>query len=472
MTDRIYVTYTPTTARGAYHTTIHYERTDSAGKVLKHVTIEGQPENLKEMSASDKAIGVVEEAFRKSDSPSRFGRIDAYVDQEPSNDPNASHEIIAEGDDLSANLTRMQLFAQGVNRAGFAYRGQGQNSNSFASAALRAGELPPATGVAHDPAGPPGELGEFFAPGLNEPLNAPIGPSREAADVGRRWFDNRFGKWGSIPAGTGPLRPPDRSESFDKRSGNWGSVPASLSGDTSSPVLRALEHLRSAAPGGVVSTSAQGSPLPTRKLPVNEVAFGDRSGNAPGASSPDAYPHVRRISSAFPGITPPDPVQPVPPPEPGGPLGVFSGKPPPLGTTPLPFENLLNIANAFGSGDGFGLLAGLVSRNPTQSEPLRQIADSILERRLGRRTYSVSPAPAYDRGAAVAPLVPSDDANFSGGLLGRFAALAGIDQNQPTTPLDDDEEQANLRALDETLSSTGNIRDAVALYKARKASQR
>ncbi|MDX6709474.1 MAG: hypothetical protein QOH96_490, partial [Blastocatellia bacterium] len=80
---------------------------------------------------------------------------------------------------LSANLARMQLFAQGVNRAGFAYRGQRQNSNSFASAALQAGELRPATGVAHDPAGRPGELSEFFAPGLNEPLRAPIGPSRE-----------------------------------------------------------------------------------------------------------------------------------------------------------------------------------------------------------------------------------------------------------------------------------------------------
>jgi hypothetical protein len=75
MTDRIYVTYTPTTAPGTYHTTIHYERTDSTGNVVKHVIIEGQPENLDELGASDKATGVVEETFRKDDGPSHFGRI-------------------------------------------------------------------------------------------------------------------------------------------------------------------------------------------------------------------------------------------------------------------------------------------------------------------------------------------------------------------------------------------------------------
>ena len=70
------------------------------------------------------------------------------------------------------------------------------------------------------------------------------------------------------------------------------------------------------------------------------------------------------------------------------------------------------------------------------------------------------------------PLAPSDDPNFSGGLLGRFAALAGIDPqnpNQPAPPLDDEQEQADMRALDARLSNSGNIRDAVALYKARKS---
>jgi hypothetical protein len=64
MADRIYVTYTPTTAPGSYHTAIHYERTDPAGNVVQHFFIEAKPEKLDQLSASDKAIGVIEEAFR------------------------------------------------------------------------------------------------------------------------------------------------------------------------------------------------------------------------------------------------------------------------------------------------------------------------------------------------------------------------------------------------------------------------
>jgi hypothetical protein len=69
------------------------------------------------------------------------------------------------------------------------------------------------------------------------------------------------------------------------------------------------------------------------------------------------------------------------------------------------------------------------------------------------------------------PFVSSDDANYSGGLLGMFAALAGSDPNQPAPP-DDEQEQVNLRALEDRLTSSGNIRDAVALYNARQASRR
>src|SRR3981081_4219232 len=158
-------------------------------------------------------------------------------------------------------LARMQLFAHGVNRAGFAYRGDHQNSNSFASAALQAGELPLATGVAHDPTAPPGELLDFFAPGLNEPLKSPIGLNREAVDVPRDSFDKRIGKWGSVPASIARLPPSDGPESFDARFGNWASVPAGASDDTRSPVLRALQkYRRSAAPAGSGSPSGQGGP--------------------------------------------------------------------------------------------------------------------------------------------------------------------------------------------------------------------
>jgi hypothetical protein len=90
------------------------------------------------MGVSDKIDGVAKEMFRKDAGSSRFGRIDARVlEQKPGEVPNAPYEVIAEGDDLSANLARMQLFVHGLNVAGFAYRGDRQNSNSFAAAANR-----------------------------------------------------------------------------------------------------------------------------------------------------------------------------------------------------------------------------------------------------------------------------------------------------------------------------------------------
>ena len=215
------------------------------------------------LSAPEKVDGVAKEVFRTDDAPSHFGRIDAHVlDRSPDEVPHAPYEEIAEGDDLSANLARMRLFAHGVNGNGFAYRGDRQNSNSFASAALQAGELPPATGVAQDPAGRPGELLEFFAPGLNEPLTS------------SDWSTSRAGR------GRAPLRSTNASEngdllrqerswhplvgdpdSLNGRFGNWLSGPFGKLGDTRSPVLRALEEYRtSAAPDGPASISAQELP--------------------------------------------------------------------------------------------------------------------------------------------------------------------------------------------------------------------
>jgi hypothetical protein len=399
MTDRIYVTYTPTTAPGTYHTTIHYERTGPAGDAVEHVTIEAEPENLKKLSASDKAIGVVEEASRRDDGPSRFGRIDAHVrEHKTSHDSNAPYEIIAEGDDLSANLARMRLFAHAVNGAGFAYRGDRQNSNSFAGAALRAGELPPATGVAHDPVGPPGELQEFFAPGLNEPLRAPIGPRREPGEVARRWFDERFEKWASVPAGKALPPAAGEPDSFNGRFGNWMSVPFGRLGDTRSPVLRALEKYRtSAVPDGPVPTSAQGLPAASAARPAGkggvlgrfmedgvitpagtvssslpgptaneDSAFDGGSENAPGGPRPARY-QLRRVSSASPDVTPRALGQPVIPPQSAPPPGIFSGEP----IMPLPHAvwGLPDKSGASPRDAWSDFLAGLSRRNPEELPP-------------------------------------------------------------------------------------------------------
>jgi hypothetical protein len=55
-----------------------------------------------------------------------------------------------------------------------------------------------------------------------------------------------------------------------------------------------------------------------------------------------------------------------------------------------------------------------------------------------------------------------------------YAALAGTDAQDPNQPAppDDAQEQANIQALEDRLTGSGNINDAWALYEARKASRR
>jgi hypothetical protein len=431
MADRIYVTYTPTTAPGSYHTAIHYERTDPAGNVIQHFVIEAKPEKLDQLSALDKATGVIEEAFRNDDGPSRFGRINATVNEmEASDDPNVPYENIAEGEDLSENFARMQLFAHGFNRAGFAYRGDHQNSNTFAGAALRAGELPPATGVAHDPAGPPGELLEFFAPGSNEPLRAPIGQhsSFEPARSPVQKYARSAAPNGS--ASTSAQGAPPATPAFQPDIAGKGAVPVlSRVGKFIGNSL--ITPAEAASPSRPLS---QGPTAPN--LPSEESAFGDRPENAPGGPRPDTYPRLRsrRVSSAFPDIAPHHPNQPVPPSDPGPPLGIFSGKPMSLSPLPPSVWGLPDNSDASGNGDWFNFLAGIASRNPTPPAPPPPTAGSKPARYLSRRTVDQSQASVFDTGAPAVPFVPSDDPNFSGGLLGRLVALMGIDPQNPTPP--------------------------------------
>jgi hypothetical protein len=122
MADRIYVTYTPTGVPGSFHTAIHYQRTGQHGDVIEHLIIEAGPEN-KDLSPPEKIIGAIEEAMREGDEPSRFGSIQAKIRERraadlteaASDDPNAPYEVIAEANDLSENVARMQLYALGFN---------------------------------------------------------------------------------------------------------------------------------------------------------------------------------------------------------------------------------------------------------------------------------------------------------------------------------------------------------------------
>jgi hypothetical protein len=202
------------------------------------------------------------------------------------------------------------------------------------------------------------------------------------------------------------------------------------------------------------------------------ASIGSSDDVAASAANPDPR-LVNRVRNSTPGsVGPLNAKQPPPTQQIGRPLGIFTGKPMPSWTTPPPLGGLRNSFSTAGNNDGFNLLAGLVSRNPTPPEPPPQIADSIPERRLGRRTYGVSPASIFDTGAPAAPFVSSGDANYTGGLLGMFAALDGSDPSKPAPSPDEEQEQANLQALEDRLTSTGNINDAWALYKARIASQR
>lgn len=74
-------------------------------------------------------------------------------------------------------------------------------------------------------------------------------------------------------------------------------------------------------------------------------------------------------------------------------------------------------------------------------EPPQQGVESNPVQLLSRQILSPA-APAFDLGSNPAPLVPSGDPNFSP---------------------DDDQELADIRALNARLSNSGNIWDAVAL---------
>jgi hypothetical protein len=57
--------------------------------------------------------------------------------------------------------------------------------------------------------------------------------------------------------------------------------------------------------------------------------------------------------------------------------------------------------------------------------------DAYLEYLKRQNASQLLPASAADSSAPAAPLVPSDDANFAGGLLGRLMTMADIDPQNP-----------------------------------------
>jgi hypothetical protein len=106
----------------------------------------------------------------------------------------------------------------------------------------------------------------------------------------------------------------------------------------------------------------------------------------------------------------------------------------------LPLGGLSDNSDRSGEGNFLDFLAGLARPSPSPTPPPTS-AGGIPVRVLRRSIAGQPQASAFDAAAPFAPLSPSDDAIFSGGLLGRLAAMAGLDpQNaaQPAPlPLDD-----------------------------------
>jgi hypothetical protein len=109
---------------------------------------------------------------------------------------------------------------------------------------------------------------------------------REVLPSERHVFDNRFGRWGSSPAGAAATPAPDGSDAFGNRFGNWGTAPARGWGDARSPVLRELEkYRRSSAPDGPASTAVHGAPTPAFQPDAVYSPAGDFFGNFPRVSA-------------------------------------------------------------------------------------------------------------------------------------------------------------------------------------------
>jgi hypothetical protein len=179
------------------------------------------------------------------------------------------------------------------------------------------------------------------------------------------------------------------------------------------------------------------NPLSPNQRPRDlKASTGSSDDVAVSGASPDMYPRlVSRVVSSAPGsVNTSNTKQPLPAEHTDRPLGIFSNKPMPQWTMRPPLGGLPDNFGESGHGNWLTRLAGIASQNPTQLAPPPQTGGRKPVRYLGRRIVDQSQASAFATGAPAAPLAPSIDPNFSGGLAGRIAALAGIDPQNSTQP--------------------------------------
>lgn len=432
MPERIFLTYTNATAlpyQGAvlgYHVVLNY--VDSNGK---HHTLQGMPEQKFDRNATKLSAFLREEVLsdgaNNKDSP--FQRLRAKTNEPSDSASSRPRMLIAEGQNLRSQWERMTKFGDEVNSTGYEYRPLSQNSNSFAAAALkRAGFFGPGTAFPEifdrllvvDPVS--GETRPVRVPGFDQRLMNPINQTTTSLTMPARPF---------APANA--TRAGDRQGSFDLRFGNPSAESAPLNPN------------RPAWMKDVGETLVEANRRPERYLgrrvagrPETSV-FDEGAPAAPFVSSADVLSPGRQNSlddrlgywtSSPAGIAPRNPNLPLPPAEIGRSPGIFSGKPMPLWTTPLPLGELMSNTRASNNGDRSWIapLTGVASDNPT---PPRQIGGNNAVRYLSRRIANQPQASAFDAGVPAVPFAPSDDRRFSGGLAGRIAALAGIDPGNP-----------------------------------------
>jgi hypothetical protein len=236
-----------------------------------------------------------------------------------------------------------------------------------------------APGALRSGVAPPDRPGDRFYSPFGKPFPGSAGTTPPVISASPNPFDDRFTKWGSVPASAAPPAAPDRPESFDNRFGNWGSAPAGGFGDTSSPVLRALErNRRSAAPDGSAPTPVQAASLAMPAFQPDSAGTGgvlgkyfDASVTPPAQGASPSWPSFadstapdlstdetgsvndlpvrilsRRVLSSSPTAVPDDTVPAAPSPQANRPLGIFSGKPMPDYPVPPPIFGLLDRSRA------------------------------------------------------------------------------------------------------------------------------
>jgi hypothetical protein len=446
MNEQIGVTYFPVLGGAGYHMAVFYTNRAGETKVI-------------EVGPADTSLGPIDLAkafiqerfFSNSNTDSRWGPIVGGERKWESSDMDRPLELLKEGDDLSSEWNSIRSTLKDVKTRGYEYQGPfDQNSNTFVSEASRNARLPAPTGNVTDQYG---NTTHYWAPGADQ-LTNPINQDQPGdAGTTRYAFDNRFERWGSVPFGVTPMAAPGFPSSFDNRFGSWSSVPLGGFGDTDFP---ATPQKSSAAPSGPSPTFAQASPTtPAFQRDGVYSPAGNFFGNFPRTSGAAAAPTASNTYRS--GLAPAWP-------DFDAPAQGFSQL---MSTGPFAGNNLfLPAAGASRSGPPPWQTP---SGNPTQAAPPLQpdtTPDAVDEppvRRLGRSTYSLSqgsafdntavqspaaPAPqgpltlneayleyrkrldasqpqasAFDAGAPAAPLAPSDDSNFSGGLVGRLTAL-------------------------------------------------